>query len=178
MWHLYISFFPVTWRLWCIWFTRTSTTGSFCQKGCTEDMTRSFLVITVESVCWWGNSCTFVSGSFFHVILVSSLSLPFLCFKLPLLKWLSKTNMARHFPFSTELWCYNQIAFSEILLWLACSPQKIPLKVFHLILTDENPCSVVMWAPFHFTPTRLQAVLWYYWLGLRVFWSDQPHTGL
>lgn len=88
---------------------------------------------------------------------VSSLSLPFLCIKLPLHKWLSKTNTARRFPFSTELRRYNQIAFAEILLWLACSPQKIPLKIFHLILTDENPFSVVMWAPFHFTPTELQA---------------------
>lgn len=52
--------------------------------------------------------------------------------------------MATQSPFSTKLWYYNQIAFAEILLWLACSPQKIPLKVFHLILTDENPFSVVM----------------------------------
>lgn len=86
--------------------------------------------------------------------------------------------MTRHFPFSTELWHHNQIAFAEILLWLACSPQTIPLTVFHLILTDENPFSVATLAAFHFNPTTLQVVLWCYWLGLRVLWSEQPHTGL
>lgn len=108
--------------------------------------------------------------------LSSSRSLPLLSVKLSLLKWLSKTTVARHFPFNSELCCYNQIALAEILHWLTHYPQKIPLKIFHLILTDENPFSIVMWASFHFTPTKLQAALWYYWLGLWVFWSDQPHT--
>ena len=103
-----------------------------------------------EGLLWSGSLC--VPRSF--PVIVASLSLPFLCITLPLLKWPSKTNIARHFSFNPETSYYNQIAFAEILLSFACCPQKIPLKIFHLILTDENPFSVAMWAPFSFYSHR------------------------
>lgn len=41
-------------------------------------------------------------------------------------------------PLSYELGFYNQIAFTEILLWLASSPQKIPQKVFFFFFLSDT----------------------------------------
>lgn len=99
------------------------------------------------------------------------LSLPFLCIKLPLSKWLSKINMTRHFPFSGELWYCNQIALLRYCfdLLAAC---KDSTDVFQLILRWNSFQCCDVWH-FSFQPHQppVCSDVWteLNWFELRVF---------
>lgn len=213
------SVFPVTWRLWCIWFTHTNTTRSFCQKGCTEGTMRSFSVITVESVCWWGSASSVNSLlklvdmfiPFCHIVSFKQSDYKVDISSVQCVFWNRHLCVQQLFPlWSLALICHSLSSLSNFPFksdsakrtWPDISPSipscgtKIKLLLlrycFGLLAAHKRFhwrffiwywwmkifSELLMWAPFHFSPSKLQVVLWCYWLGLRVFWSDQSHTGL
>lgn len=129
-------------------------------KGC---------ITSVHILGWNGNPCVNLDPSLLFVT----------PFPLPLLKWLSESN--RTLDVSPSL--LNSSAKIKLLLLRYCFGFLMAHKRLHwkfLIWYWQMEILWVVWCepPLQFTHIRLQAALRLYWLGLRVFRSDQPCTGL